>query len=951
MTKYSSKPRSVPGPNGLLITAANFYLYPSSSPVKVTPFYAPDGVHLSVPRFGATSFKLTFGGALVNVPAADHPIAVSGGTTAIAFDSNNDRNTDSFFFSDYTLSYPTLKLFGLLLSDVDIKLRDLSNHPALLQSTGVAGGSWLGSIGVAARQLSFASVPALTLSPVSSGSSAIEAAYNLATGDLNARLGQLSYSSADTALTLASTQLTISNSAKDITLAGVGSLSLPRFGLTGLEGSFDVQVANELLQHVRGTINATTPLGSLGLGGTLGFDYDVPLRTGSITLSQGQLLGVSGLEGRLSLGPQAISGALSWTPDAPALSLGGLALKPMGGALTLDYNTLSSAPSGTLRLTDLSLAVDVGSSSAAFTGDITLELSPTGSPQFSSSNLRLASDLDVNLDGFRIKLISNDPLAPARISFINSNGSLQASLSGKVVFEDLAGLSFVIPEGGLVYDTAGWQFRDVQLNLTSPVAFGPVRFGPNASVRLTNGTLVVEPDLSLNLDSFNLSLQPFGKLIQTTVVPITKPIVDLYTTDIDFNSSTVIRQGLERIRSISGIDMPTAWAAVVAYFEDVPGNPYRDQKLSLGELLDFVNYQAFLFVQRDPGAAAAMFKSVFNSNLPQWLADLPAGISYAPLSMSGTVGKIQALRRFAASLGASALAEGPWQSIPVAFQLNPGTSQPSLIGGDSALATLLQELSKLAPGLQSLDVAHSASSQIQTTPLNFDYSIQIPLFREPLRTLVSLMSGRSFDVISSDFSLGGGLSYTYKLPLASLAAAIPPAAGILAALNASLNLTAALRASLSVSLGLSSTPAVLGGLVEGVRSGSLSMDAATHVLAGRDSITGQPLGFYLSQPKGRNLFELSPTARIGLGLDTFAVDAEAYAQVNGTLGLSVNSNDPANRIYLAKLPSSLSGLPGMKGTADISGELGLLVDTIFGSTNPNYRFPIVQNATLFSSIT
>ena len=584
-----------------------------------------------------------------------------------------------------------------------------------------------------------------------------------------------------------------------------------------------------------------------------------------------------------------------------------------------------------------------------FAGDITLGLSPSGAPQVASSNLRLASDLDVNLDGFKVKLIANDPLAPAHISFINSNGTLQPSLSGKLVFEDLAGLSFAIPEGGLVYDSTGWQFRDVQLSLTNPVAFGPVRFGPNASIRLSNGALLVEPDLSINLDSFNLSLQPFGKLIETTVVPITKPIVDLYTTDIDFNSSTVIRQGLERIRSVSGIDVPKAWAAVVGYVEDVPGNPYRDQKLSLGELLDFVSYQAFLFVQRNPGSAAALFKSVFNTDLPQWLADLPAGISYAALSLSATVGKIEALSRFAASLGASSLAEGPWQSIPVAFQLNPGSPQPSLVGGDSALATLRQELSKLAPGLQSLDGAQPASGQIQTTPLSFDYSIQIPLFREPLGTLAALISGRPFDVISSDFSLGGGLSYTYKLPLASLALAIPAAAGVLDALNASLNLTAGLRASLAVSLGVSSTPAVLGGLVQGVRSGSLSMDAATTALAGRDSITGQPLGLYLTQPKGRKLFELSPAARIGLGLDTFAADAEAYAQVNGALGLSVNANDPANRIYLAQLPSSLSALPGMTGSADIAGEVGLLVNTIFGSANPKYNFPIVQNATLFSS--
>ena len=474
----------MPGPNGLMISAQYFTNYRASSQVIVKPDYAREGVHLVVPLYAATSFKLVFGGSLAEVPAAEQPILDGSGVQAIAFDTNNDRRTDSFFFSEYTLKYPTIKAFGLLLNDVEIKLKDLSNHPTLLQRQGLSGGSWLGSISVAAKQLGFSAIPALTLSPSSSGSSGLQATYNLATGDLTADLGQLSYASADTALSIANTKLTISNSNKDISLSGVGSLSLPRFGLTGLEGSLDLEVANEALKRIQATIQATTPLGRLGLAGKLSVEQNFSTSTGSIAITDGTIAGV-GVSGNLSYrnagdpATDVITGELSFDNQVarkplrigwPGASTFGLDLVPLSGKVDYLYRPLGAAEEGGhLSFKDMRFDIITGKTSASFQGNLVLSLDAKGDVSVQDMKLSLLNDATLQSDVFgTLSIKKPTPETPATFSLKRVSttpggpSDLIPEFDGRITYES--------PGGGLLFEASGLAYEIAPY--TDPPAYG-----------------------------------------------------------------------------------------------------------------------------------------------------------------------------------------------------------------------------------------------------------------------------------------------------------------------------------------------------------------------------------------------------------------------------------------------------------------------------------------------
>ena len=492
MAKRSEKPRRMPGPNGLMLSAPSFTVYPSAAQVKVVPFYAEEGVNLVVPRYAAQSFRLVFGGSLAEVPTAEQPILDGSGVQAIAFDSNNDRNTDSFFFSEYTLKYPTIKAFGLLFSDVEIRLKDLSNHPTLLQREGLSGGSWLGRISVSANQLSFSSLPALTLSPSSTGSSALQATYTLATGDLTADLGQLNYTSADTALSIANTKLTISNSSKDITLSGVGSLSLPRFGLTGLQGSLDLEVANEVLKRVHATIHATTPLGRLGLAGKLSVEQNFSTSTGSIAITDGSIAGV-GFSGNLNYrnagdpATDLITGQLSFDNQVarkplrlgwPGASSFGLDLVPLAGNIEYLYRPLGAADEGGhISFKDMRFDIITGKTSASFQGNLVLSLDANGGVSVQDMNLSLLKDATLQSDVFgTLSIQKPNPDTPAMFTLKrvprtpDGPSDLIPEFDGRITYES-PGSGLLFEASGLAYEIApytdppvyGWAVKDATI--------------------------------------------------------------------------------------------------------------------------------------------------------------------------------------------------------------------------------------------------------------------------------------------------------------------------------------------------------------------------------------------------------------------------------------------------------------------------------------------------------
>jgi hypothetical protein len=287
------------------------------------------------------------------------------------------------------------------------------------------------------------------------------------------------------------------------------------------------------------------------------------------------------------------------------------------------------------------------------------------------------------------------------------------------------------------------------------------------------------------------------------------------------------------------------------------------------------------------------------------------------------------------------------------FELSQG-EHASLFGGPTARANLEAQLRLLAEDFHRFDqlgesTSATANRSLSLRPLDFDYDFQVPLFDNPVDTLLAMISQQPFDLAQADFMLGSDLSLNYALPLAALSAALPPLAAVFSAIDARLDLKAGLAAQMALSLGLTSTLPTLGAFAQGVVNGSISGEGFSTSLAGLDPITGQPIGLYLAQTSDRPLFRLSPSINVGLGIGRFGVAASAYGQVDGLIDVSFRTADSAGRLYLAESLGRLADVPGLDAQASLFGEVGLRLDSIFGRSNPNYKYPIVQGLDLLTS--
>lgn len=785
------------------------------------------------------------------------------------------------------------------------------------------------------------------------------ASYDIASGDLQLDLAQMVYSSPQISASLGDSQLRLINSSKTVSFLGNGQLNLPGLGLDNLSSSIDLRAINGALDSLKASVIVSTPISVLGLVGTLGFDHSFTTGAGTLSVQGGKLLGV-GVAGQLNYNLTTINGSLTLDNSATSplsLGTGGLAFTPTKGTVSLSYDWGNPNPGGRgglFSFKDSAFNIDLDGKTVSFSGDVSLALTPDGTTSLKSASLKLDSDVELNLGGFNVSLLASDPLAPAKLSLVISNGALVPALSGKVAFNDLGGLQLTVPEGGISYGANGWAFNDVQLNLGQNLDLGPVRLGSQASARYQNGTVTLNPDLSVNLDTFALGLKPIGQLVNDVVTPITAPIVKVFTTNIDLGSFAAVRDAMATVKSIADIDLATAWSGLVDFLEDVPGNPYKDSVLTAGELLDFVSYRAFDFVQKNPRIANTAFEAVFNADLPSWLLELPQGVNYADISMSATVARLDAINNLAVSLLEPVTQNNRWVSVPIAIELAANSTKPNLSGGDASRQALEAQLRQLSGGLQKLDQLNQnqapvAVREVKTLPLKFGYDFSMPLFDDTVNTILKLITNQPFDVVHADFSLSSGVELNLALPLAELAAAYPPAYAALKAIDAKFDLRTGLGAQLGLSLGLtSSAPSLLAIGKEIGDYPSQTPAALVKLFSGRDPVTGGALGLYVGQTPGTPMLQLSPYVQAGLGGGRFGVDALAYGRVDGTINVNLASPDGANRAYLSDVVTGLASLPGIKATGSLDGTVGLKVDTLVGGLEPKLSFPIVNDATLFN---
>ena len=890
------------GPYGLGIKVAK--VAPNmTAPFLNVPLTIPkkQAVRLAKPMASVSGMSITPGGLLSKLQVLD--VELESNNRLVLFDSDGNKSIDSFFLSQVSFkARKPLLIAGLSMEGVRFQLKELSNHPMLLKTLGLAPGQWSGSLSFSGSQVTFPSIPALKVVADRSQGAAFNADYEIGTGDLSLSLTKATYSCHLFSLELSGSQFKLSNGSNLLSLQGRGKLTIP-----------------------------SLPLGSLSA--------DVSLQFRERELDR-------------------LTTNLRWVNEGlKSLSVGGFSFTPLESDISLSFRRPSSSEAG--RYVDLKngrFQLGFAGQKVNFVGDICLSLDQQGRPQFNTASLKLESDVSIDLAGFKVKLLASEPNAPTKLSLFKKNGVWIPSLSGKIEFSDLSGLGLTVPDGGIVYGSKGWEFNDVKLGLAKDLTLGPIRFGPQSFARYQNGLLTVNPDLSVNLDSFNAALRPVGQLLSTVVTPVTEPLVKLFQTDIDLRSSPSIVRAFKTVKNRVGVDLGSVWDPLVGYLEAVPGNPYKDNKLTLGELLDFVSYQAFEFVRRNPGVANAAFKKVFKTDLPDWLLELPGGIDYASISLSATVARLASINQLAASLSQASSDQGAWVPLPFEVLLAAGRSKPTVNGSDSAKQALLGSLQQLSSDLRRLDQLSEAQipaaiREVKALPLKVDARFAVPLYEKPVETLLTLIAKKPVDLVRTDFSLSSGVELNMGIPLAPLSATVPQLAPLTAALkatNARLDLRAGLGATLALSLGVNSSAPQLQAIGSSILDRTASIATLAKAFAGRDPITGQPLGLFVGQTPGKPMLQLTPSIQAGIGVGRYGIDALTYARSDGALNFTIKNKDGSNRVYLADAFKGLSTLPGLDISGSLYGEIGLNVGNTLDPTwlNPKVRFPIAENVNL-----
>jgi hypothetical protein len=862
----------------------------------------------------------------------------------------------AYYIESSDLTYAELDLLGVVIPQARLSLRGLTNHPALTQGSG-----WIGRVTISGDSIQLPSIQGLSITPRRGSDAAVVLDVYPQSRSVGVGLDGITYRD-DLLQVSGSGNLSISAGLPgDLKLGfkGVCELALPGLGLLPLVGDLDFTVDQQKLQTIGVGIESTQSIAGLGFAGRLNFRHDVSLNQGRIELSKAKLFDLA-LSGSLAYDSSGIRGTLAVDGTSqPTLTVAGLSLKPLNGTILYNYaKTEQGAWAG-----DVSLAgafdVAIGSGSARFNGDLSLSLDGNGMASFRSANLELASDLDLSLSGFSLRLAGQDggTLAPTRLGLIKNNGTLTPSLSGTLILPSFSGLAIELPANGLTYGPTGWQLNGFNARLNQDLDLGMLKLGDAAQLSYRDGLLSLNPDLSVNLAAFNLAIKPLGNLIVTYFAPVVDPIISIFKTDIDLRNIASVNSALESLRDVLNLDLPTAWASVVAYLEAYPGNPYRDNQLTAGELLDFVVYTAFDKVQSNPQAASAVFRQVFGLDLPGWLKDLPQGVSYAPFSLASTVKRLEDIKIFGSELSAIQLAKSDWVKLPLELQLNASAAAPTLGGPEQSQEQLRRQLGEdlksLSTGLRQLanfnDQQVQRSQAIgfrQQSPLSFDVDFNLPLLDDPVTAITSLIANRPFDLLSTNLALRSGIDLGYRVPLSTLVAAIPAAgqaaAGVLQALNASLNLRAGLMAEAALSLGLTTTANTLGTLIGSMADPDANAASLVKAFASKDA-DGNSMGLYVGQPSSRPLLSLLPSVQVGLGFDRL-IAAEVFGKVEGDVGLSLDHRLDG-RYYLTDALTGQLVPPGLNVSADVKAGVGL--SSSLGDARKLWT--IVDNATLFSS--
>ncbi len=680
-------------------------------------------------------------------------------------------------------------------------------------------------------------------------------------------------------------------------------------GLASLQGGVELDFNEDLsLSKMEATLSAAISdrwLGDLELLGDLHFAYEAALNQASLT-GNVRLAGIDAAATiRFRPGEQAFEASLRISNQNTLQLADWLELRPSELDLLYTYNPQQGGRldlDGLAGLTLLGNDVDVSADlQVGFSG-------ANRQAQILGGDIQLINPLEgVTIAGFRVDLIPDRSGQLPGIHIGAGGDPLMPSLSGAVRFKDLQDLTVQLDpsSGAIAYSSIGWSFErfDIDLTPSGPLDLGLLELGDNASLRYADETFTLNPDLSVNAVLLGNVLAPVAKVVDHTITPLTQPVVELLLNELPLG----LLNDLDGFRpdwvwdwtwspiSNAGRDI---YSSLLTFFEGTPGNPYRDGKLQVVELLDSCSYFFFRLLKENPALGRVLADEY---GLPaEYVKAVIDGAPFIPLGSSirtlETINQL-AIKVRQAEASSSDQTSGDRVRIPdLSLRFRPSAiaeTVGSIRGAASADSPIIQALLDVQKAWQSSDTANGTTHNGShgSSLFNVDVDLGMSLIDDPLNSLLALLKGQPLDLIRLDFGLDANLSFeanqSFTIPFGGVP--LPLVVGAQARLDGQLN----------ASLGLTTDSTSLlqfKGMLTGGRS---PLDAVGQLLAPVDR---EGLGVYLSGLPDQPLLRLDPMVRVQGGLDAGVAGLRAFVGVQGALDVQLG----AERLYLGNLVRTLT---------------------------------------------
>jgi hypothetical protein len=851
---------------------------------------------------------------------------------------NNDGLADHIYIDGTALEINDLTTSWLTANSAGLSLNKLSNLPVLSINNESQTG-FTGSIDL----------------DIKNGLIGNTVRFDQATGNYD--LGQESLNLSLQALTTTLPWLNLSGSGNlklDLNQNANSFLTISSNGIVdvGLEELLPLRGNIELQLNRQGSLSKLTgkliggigggQLGDLTLNGDLNFSHDAQLNTSTIS-------------GNIRIAGVDASGSLIYKPNSGEFSANlkannqteieiadWLRLTPLDLDIRYQYNPnngslVALTGSANIKINDINLDIeaDLIARFARGTNRLTLE----------SGTLKLTKPSQgLKIAGFAVDLIADSAGNLPSINLVQQNDILVPKLQGAIRLPELQELTIELtPETGQVTYTSaqGWMIDGLEIDLTpsGPLNLGLFTIGDSAKLTYNEDTFTVYPDLFINANALNKTLAPLARTIDNTIKPIVNPVLQLLKTEINLDNF----KDLTPLKPNWIADW--VWEPLVSTgknihdglletLEATPGNPYRDSKLQVVELLDSTSYFIFQLIKNNPSLGRLLADQL---GLPADFVEAAiAGTPYISLASSVAVleaisNLTQAIRDAEVQSGSSS---GTFIAVPdLAFRYQPGSLQEIL----GSIGNVAQDDSAVVKAILDTQAAwrnqKDAPVEIKnsyTALLNSSADLTIPLFDDPARFILSALSNDSnLDLFKLDITLDAnlGLDYNQIIPIYG----IPFVFGT----------QASVRGHLDAALGISTSRNQLEAFANNLELKGLE-SAIGSFLAPADQ---QQQGLYLEALPGKPLLSLNPDLRLQAGVDSGLLGLRAFIGAAGELDIQL-AND---RLYLGELlqlintdapitPEQIGGLLGFE--ANLSAKAGIDINLAGWKNLTTLSYPI-----------